>query len=179
MKKHLNKKGLCLAGAALLLAGSVTVGSAMAYFTTYATASGGAQISLGFTETVPREEFPIVDWTKRISVENTGTVDCFVRVKIFAGEKFREHLDQNISGESWTKGQEPDGNGYYYYYYDDVVPAGESTQNQLTAHIDNMESTEDFNVIVVQESTPVLYDADGSPYADWNVVLDSVQNSYN
>ncbi len=178
MKKYLNKKCLCLAGAAFLLAGSVTVGSAMAYFTTYATASGGAQISLGFTETVPREEIPIVDWTKRISVDNTGSVDCFVRVKIFAGEKFREHLDENISGEGWTKGQEPDENGYFYYYYDQVVPAGGTTENQLTAHIDNMESTEDFNVIVVQESTPVLYDADGSPYADWNVVLDSVRNSY-
>lgn len=168
MKKFLSRKNLCLAGAALLLAGSVTVGSAMAYFTTYATASGGASISLGFTQTVPSEE--IVDWTKRISVENTGTADCYVRVKIFAGAKYQAGLQ--ISGEGWTSGE--DG----YYYYNNIVPGGAKTADQLMAHIDNMDSTEDFNVIVVQESTPVLYDESGSPYADWNAVLDSVQESY-
>ncbi len=174
MKKHLNKKSLCLAGAALLLACSVTVGRSLAYFTTYASASGGASISLGFSQTVPSEE--VVDWTKRISVENTGSVDCYVRVKIFAGEKYAAGLQ--ISGEGWELGEGD------YYYYRNVVPAGGSTPSApdspglLQVKIDNMESTEDFNVIVVQESTPVLYDESGSPYGDWNVILDSVQDSY-
>lgn len=167
MEKYLGKKSLCLAGAALLLAGSVTVGSAMAYFTTYATASGGAEVSLGFTQTVPGEE--IVDWTKRIVVQNTGDTDCYVRVRLFAGEKYQEGLD--ISGEGWVQGE--DG----YFYHRDVVPAGGST-SQLSAGIDHMDSEEDFNVIVVQESTPVLYDENGDPYADWNVILDTVRESY-
>lgn len=167
MKEHLGKKSLCLAGAALLLAGSMTVGSAMAYFTTYATASGGAEVSLDFTQTEPGEE--VVDWTKRITVQNTGSVDCFVRVKLFAGKKYLDGLD--ISGEGWERGEGD------YFYYDKVVPAGESA-SLLSAKIDNMESEEDFNVIVVQESTPVLYDENGEPYADWDVVLDTVQESY-
>ena len=40
MKKSFNKKNLCLAAAALTLTAGLSVGSAMAYFTTYATASG-------------------------------------------------------------------------------------------------------------------------------------------
>lgn len=168
MKMFLDRKALCLGGAALLLTCGVTVGRAMAYFTTYAEASGGGTVSLGFTETVPNEK--VVDWTKEISIENQGDYDCFVRVKIFAGAKYQEGLE--ISGEGWSKGEND------YYYYKDVIPAGGTTPDHLLAKIDNMESTEDFNVIVVQESAPVLYDENGSPYVDWNVVLDSVQDQY-
>ena len=38
------------------LTGSLTVGSAVAYFTTYATAQGGVTMNMGFTETKPHEE---------------------------------------------------------------------------------------------------------------------------
>ena len=34
-----------------------------------------------------------------------------------------------------------------------------------------------FNVVVIYESTPVLYREDGTPYADWNAVLDSGSSS--
>ena len=30
-----------------------------------------------------------------------------------------------------------------------------------------------FNVVVVQECTPVLYTEDGTPYADWNKKIDT------
>ena len=55
MKKRFSKN-FCLAAAALTLTAGISVGSAMAYFTTYATASGGAVISLGSTTIVPEEE---------------------------------------------------------------------------------------------------------------------------
>ena len=38
--------------------------------------------------------------------------------------------------------------------------------------------TEDFNVVVIQECTAVLYEEDGIPYADWDAVLDSGRDSY-
>ena len=47
MKSHMHKKTAILASAAFLLAAGVSVGTAAAYFTTYATASGGVQINLG------------------------------------------------------------------------------------------------------------------------------------
>lgn len=34
-----------------------------------------------------------------------------------------------------------------------------------------------FNVIVIYESTPVMYNEDGTPYADWNAVLDTGSTS--
>lgn len=160
-----SKKSLCLAGAALLLAGSVTAGSAMAYFTTNATASGSAQVSLGFTQTEPNETFG--EKSKHITIANTGERDCFVRVKVFAGEAYQSGL--SIEGKGWELGE--DG----YYYYKAVVPAGTSTPDELVVTIDTMGSEQDFNVIVVQESTPVLYDASGAPYADWNVIMDTVR----
>ena len=54
--RKLHKKPLVLAAAAIALTGSLTVGSAMAYFTTYATAGGGVRMNMGFTTTVPDEK---------------------------------------------------------------------------------------------------------------------------
>lgn len=158
------KKNLCLAAAALTLTASLGVGSAMAYFTTYATAAGGASLSLNNTVTVPEET--VSNWTKHVTIENTGTTDCYVRVKAIAGQKYQDGLTYADDNGKWTPGE--DG----YYYYSDIVPVGEKAQ-ELRIMIDNMDSEEDFNVIVVQESTPVLYDENDQPYADWNRVMDS------
>lgn len=171
MKKfldHFDRKSLCLAGVALVLAGSLTVGRAAAYFTTYATAVGGVEVDLGLTRTVPDEE--VYDWRKHVKIDNTGEYPCYVRAKVFAGEKFQAGLV--ISGEGWTPGE--DG----YYYYKDMIPAGGSTGDELLVEIDHMDSKEDFNVVVVQECAPVLYDENGDPYADWDTILDTVTDSY-
>ena len=53
--RKLHKKPLVLAAAAIALTGSLTVGSAMAYFTTYATAGCCVKMNMGFTTTVPDE----------------------------------------------------------------------------------------------------------------------------
>ena len=158
------KKNLCLAAAALTLTASLGVGSAMAYFTTYTTASGGASLSLGNTVTVPEEQ--VSDWTKHVTVRNTGETDCYVRVRVFAGDRYQDSLQYSDENGKWTPGE--DG----YYYYSDIVPVGGSAE-ELRVHIDNMDSEESFNVIVVQEGTPVLYDENDEPYADWDRVLDS------
>ena len=69
----------------------------------------------------------------------------------------------------WTPGS--DG----YYYYSDIVNGGEATGG-LDIKIGNVpESVEDgssFNIVVVYETTPVRYDENGKPYADWNATLD-------
>lgn len=175
MKKCLDKKTFALAAVAMTLILSLGVGSAMAYFTTYATARGGIQINLGFTTTVPEET--VSDWTKHIKIKNTGDRECFVRAKIFAGAQYQEHLTYTDKSGKWSPGK--DG----YYYYSDIVPAGGTTE-ELLVGIKNikelMESTEsekDFNVIVVQECTLVIY-KDGKPTADWNKVVDSSSGSY-
>lgn len=45
---------------------------------------------MGFTETTPTEEFS--NWTKHVTVKNTGDFACFVRVKALAGEKYQDGL---------------------------------------------------------------------------------------
>ena len=164
MKKKFSKKSLCLAAAALALTAGLSVNSAMAYFTTYATAAGGVTISLGSTTTVPEET--VSDWTKHIVIKNTGDFECYVRVKVFAGDKYQDGLKYQ-GCEIWSRGEG------YYYYYSDVVPAGGETE-ELQVKIDSKDSEEEFNVIVAQECTPVLYDDQGNPYADWNAKQEEV-----
>ena len=171
MKKNLNKKSLCLAAAAFTLAAGVSVGGTMAYFTTYITASGGAEIKLGTSTIVPDEE--VVNMEKQIAVKNTGDFDCFVRVKVFAGDKYQPGLKFTPDAEgTWSQGD--DG----YYYCSQIVPKG-GVSNTFTVKIDDMDSEDDFNVIVVQECTAVLYDENGKPYADWNRIADFSENTYN
>lgn len=167
MKKSLNKKTLGLAGAALFLTAGLSVGSAMAYFTTYTQVSGGVSLSLGTTSTIPEET--VEDWTKHVTIENTGDIDCFVRVRAFAGSQYQDSLV--YSGENWSLAA--DG----YYYYSEILSPGE-TSGELLIAIDNMESNHSFNVIVVQESAPVIYDGDGNPIGDWDHILDSGENVY-
>lgn len=172
MKKNFSKKSLCLAAAALALTASLSVGSAMAYFTTYATAEGGVAVSLGTTVTEPQET--VSDWTKHITIQNTGDYDCFVRVKVFAGSKYQSGLVFSDEDGKWSPGEGD------YYYYSDVVPAGGSSgELQVKINFDYEEVKEDFNVIVAQECTRVLYNEEGNPYADWNVIVDSGQETYN
>lgn len=155
MKKYMNKKIFSLAAAALVLTAGVSAGKAMAYFTTYAEASGGAVLELGSTTTVPKEE--VVDWVKHVTIENTGDYECYVRVRAYAGEAYKL---QYILGD-WRDG----GDGYYYY---DKPLQPKETTSELQIAIDKGTSTDEFNVIVVQEHTPVRYNENG-PYAQWTV----------
>jgi hypothetical protein len=110
----------------------------------------------------------VSDWTKHVTIQNTGDMDCYVRAIAFAGSEYQ----LTYSGsDKWTPGS--DG----YYYYEDIVPAKGQTED-LQIRIDIGNSTTDFNVIVVQECTPVLYDADGNACADWNVIADTTKDSF-
>ena len=164
MMKNVKKKNLCLAAAALTLTACLSEGTAMAYFTTYTTAAGDVTISLGSTVTIPEEK--VSDWTKHIVIKNTGDYECYVRVKVFAGEKYQDGLVYQGS-QKWSPGEED------YYYYSDIVPAGGETE-ELQVKIDSKDSEEEFNIIVAQECTPVLYDDEGKPYADWNAKQEEV-----
>lgn len=166
--RKINKKSLCLAAAALTLTAGISAGTAMAYFTTYTEASGGVTLNMGFSETIPKEDFS--NLTKHVSVENTGDYDCYVRVKALAGSKYQDGLQYSDSDGKWTPGE--DG----YYYYSDPIAPGEST-SVLDIRIDSKESDASFNVVVVQESTKVLYNENNEPYADWTQIADTSETT--
>ena len=166
MKRFSISKKVWLTAAAAVLAGGISLQGAMAYFTTYASAGGGAVLELGH-ETEIEENFSA--WTKDIKVTNTGDVDCYVRVKVLAGSQFTEPGSQfalDISGDGWSAGE-----GGYWYYADPIAPDAQT--GSLLAQITIPEEfMEDFNVAVAQECTPVQYDENGSPYADWDLTMD-------
>ena len=158
------KKKIYLAAAALVLVAALGIGSAMAYFTTYVLADGGVEVSMGSTVTIPQEK--VENGQKIIQVKNEGDYECWVRIKVFAGSERK--FEELYEGTKWTPGE--DG----YYYYSDIVPAKGLTEElkviifDLTKQDADPETDEAFNVIVVQECTPVLYDENGNAYADWN-----------
>ena len=167
MKKKRKGAILLPAALALALAAGTRVPDALAYFTSYASAEGRVQVDLTFSETETEDD--VSDWTKHISVINTGTVPCYVRVKVLVSEKYGKYVSYSSQSEgSWALGE--DG----YWYYGPVLNPGE-TASELLALLDRTalgQDTEDgkeqeFNVIVVQEHTAVLYDGEGNPYADW------------
>ncbi len=172
MKKN-TFKTICLAAAALILVTAVTIGSAMAYFTTYVTAKGGYVVELGFTKTEIKEE---VEYGKKvIALTNTGDFDCYVRMKALTGDAYKdslEYLEPENAGK-WTPGA--DG----FYYYSDIVAPSETT-SELVVRFSFPEGKEptDFNVIIIQECTPVLYDENGKPYANWSVIADVSETIY-
>lgn len=173
MKKLLEHKKLAvLSAAALFLTAALSIGNASAYFTTYVSAGGSHPVTLG-ARTELRED--VSEMTKHISIENTSQInDCYVRVKVFYAGPFEvSYTDRSESGNLWTY-SEADG----YWYYGAVLPAGGTTE-VLDAKINLPEGfgQDSFNVVVIQECTPVVYDENGNPTADWNTVYTDYQET--
>ena len=149
-----------LAAGTILTAG---IGQAMAYFTTYVEAEGSLTIKLG-DETTIIENFE--NWEKELIVGNEeGSEPVFIRAKAFYAP---DTLELTYRGEGWSKGSDD------YYYYNTWLESGEGTKS-LYIKIENIPQDvakgDVFNVIVIYESTPVLYKEDGTPYADWTSEL--------
>lgn len=169
------KKTFFMSAAALGMLAALTVESTMAYFTTYVSAGGSQVVNL---EARTELDEDVSEMTKHIVLRNTSDRgDCFVRVRVFYGAEISVIMTDVEGNGDWYDGE--DG----YWYYRPILPVGGRT-SQLDAFIDTtglvkpgtdasagIEYVKDkFNVIVVQECTPVLYDADGNPYADWDTV---------
>lgn len=174
MKKN-TLRTICLTAAAFVLTAGITVGSAMAYFTTYATAEGGVKLHLGVVKTEIEED--VVNGKKELVLKNTGDFDCYVRLKALTGDAYKDDITYSEPDEAgkWTPGVASEG----YYYYADILEPGESTAQLNVGFVfPEEEEPADFNVIIIQECTPVLYDNDGNPYADWTVKADISQSIY-
>lgn len=155
----MKKTNLMLAASAVCLVLSATVNTASSYFTTYAEAKGGYTIELG-DRTEISEKFS--GWVKYVTITSAqDSKPVYVRAKAFAGSMYT----LEYSGSGWTAGN--DG----YYYYSDILNASESTGEllvQISGVPVNPDNEKSFNVVVVYESTPVVYREDGTSYADWN-----------
>ena len=167
----MKKKNVLLFVLAIVLILATSVGGALAYFTTFAEAKGGYTIHLSSVSTSIDGTFS--DWTNSVIIDNDlDGQPVFVRARAFIGSQY----ELLYSGEDWTYGD----NGFYYF--DKILDAGETT-TKLLIKIENVPSQErlgeleqllksvHFNAIVIYEATPVLYDENGNPYADWSLVI--------
>lgn len=157
----LTKRKLCLfltAFLALSLLCAAVSSPAQAYFTSYTPAFGGRTV-YDRTEIDINEK--VENMVKTVSVENTGEVDCWVRVLLV----YPEGCSVNVSGTDWQ--QKADG----FWYYKNPVPVGASTPsdsgNALKVGISvsgsaRQELQKEFNVVVISECVPVTYAVDGS-----------------
>ena len=81
-----------------------------------------------------------------------------------------DSLQYSDSDGKWTPGEEG------YYYYSEPVAPGESS-SVLDIKIDSKDTKDSFNVVVVQESTKVLYNEKNEPYADWTQIADTSETA--
>ncbi len=164
----------------ILAASALTVGMVLAsnagnawgYFTTNTNASGGYSLSLAEEVTTVDEEFNFEDWIKNVTVTNTAGSDMYVRARVFSGAQYADLL--SYEGEGWGTVQE-DG----YFHYNAIVKAGESTLplRVMVKGVAEGANVDSFNIAVVYETTPVQYDNNGDPYADWTLVLEGKDDS--
>lgn len=174
-KQSYRRRTALLALLALVLLFGTSLKDSLAYFTTYTTTRGSARLALGSRTEL---EEKIDRRTKQIQIENTGETDCFVRARIYAGSLL-SLAESEIVPEGGSRHWRKDADGWWYYEailkpreLTNVLSVDiEVTRNMMDLEVDN------FNVVVVQESTPVLYREDGTPYADWNLSITSEEEA--
>ena len=147
MRSLMNNKKcmiICMA-AVLLIASIVPVRFALAYFTDFQEAAGSGTVDLSWS-TEPHEVIEHQQ-DKAITIENTGETDVIVRVRVFAGDfaEVTDHTDWTESGDWW-------------YYNKILAPGEESSVLRVVVNSDEVPA-EDFNIIVVHESSRVAYES--------------------
>ena len=177
MKNKYKKTAVALITGAVL---AVSIPSAFAYFTDYKQAEG--KYPIVFVPEPESEEF-YDNKQKKLVITNSdeATEACWVRAKYYATSKYvlpegTIAPEQKIDSNYWTYNAE-DG----WYYYKDFLNPGESTKfdtfnigvNTTAPNPEDIENAlDEFNIIMVYESTPVLYKGtpgDEQPYADWSI----------
>lgn len=155
----MKRKNIILAVLASIMTVGLTIGSAMAYFTTYVTAKGG--VPLGERTDVRIEEPRVFEWQKEIIIQaEEGNIPAYVRVKAFAPEG----LTLTYNGEGWHDG----GDGFYYY--EKALDPGEAAKPiyvKINDIPEEVKEDDSFNVIVIYESTTAV---DGAGQVDWSKV---------
>lgn len=163
----MKRKAIIAVALGAVLALGLSVGPAMAYFTDSTMASGGLVVNVK-PDTDITEEFDSNG--KHITITNSENATCavFVRARAFAS------LDVTYSGSGWHQGVAANGEDPEWWYYDTELAPNSSTST-LDAKITfpaDAEVGDNYNVVVVYESTPAMYNEDGSPYYDWSFILD-------
>lgn len=150
-----------MTAAALGMTAALTLEGASAYFTTYVSAGGSQVVRLGSSTEIHED---VSQMTKHISIENASAEnDCFVRVKVFYGGDLE--VVYSDTENNWYEGEKG------YWYYRPILPAAQTTTGlDVKINVPEGYDRDSFNVVVIQECTPVVFDETGNPTADWSTV---------
>lgn len=158
------RMGLAMFAILLFFAAAMPV---FAYFTGYADTAGGGVVDVSCEPEIQEEVEP-GEFLKHVSIKCGDTSgEMFVRVRAVAP---RSATVSYGPADGWRC---QDG----WYYWDDVVGPGEATGildvQAAPSNPDNLVGGADGNVPwdvhVVCEAVPAIYDDDGNPYPDWSL----------
>ena len=147
----MKKRYMILAAASLGMILTVSVPSALAYFTTYVSAVGEKEVVIRDMTVIKEPE--VEGTTKSIVISaDEDSEPVFVRVQSFVPEDF----SVTYEGQGWSKKDPDDG----WIYYADPIDHGEQAgelRATMTGLPSDLEVGDTFNFVVVYEYTPVLY----------------------
>ena len=162
----MKKKHLVLSALAIVLVLCSSIGTAVAYFTTYAGGNGGYVIHLGHKSVI----HDVYADVKEISIQNVadsaddvGKYPIFVRAQVYHGT---DSIVTPEESENWT----PDGEYFYYLFplYADLEVNLMSTTSILKFQVDpnpeaDLKPGDLVDVVVTYQSVPAVFDPDGNP----------------
>ena len=183
MEKTIN--GLTAAGA-VILAAALGFGGTSAYFTYLREVRN--RFTVGYNEITVTEEFDPPDeiipgkdtsFFKKVQIQNTGTVPCYVRVRLEHSDSDMKQFCTNILGENrapaneWESCIEAFSGGKWicgedgWYYYREPVPVGGRTGlllEQVEIHVPEEQEDEakEFEILVYGESVQTMVHQTGT-----------------
>ena len=138
---------------AVLCIAAAGVGVSYAYFTSYTRAEGSRTVHAGTKRIVPHEEV-VENLKKEITLLNQGDHECYGRVRILCPSGYTISVEQ---GSAWGQLQQL-ADGEYLVEYNPIIAAGGSSSLLKIVIDPPVGVRDDFNVIIIEECVPVLYE---------------------
>ncbi len=169
----MRKRHIVLAILAVAFVLTSSIGTAVAYFTTFVTAKGGYVIHLANQSEIEEDYDKGV---KTLSIKNTGEsgkYPIFVRARAFAGEDYILTPRADSEGK-WNLAPSAPLDTDYWYYTEAI--SGQASTTTMSIEIKYADSNKEWkdgnerNIIVVYESTPAIFTSTGEPDLEnaWN-----------
>ena len=154
----MKKSGYLPALLAVMMVLCVTVGTALAYFTTWTSTTAKKDMELKPDTTIVETQAD--ENQKKMTVTNNGNAPCFIRLMVYANDQV---TNLAIEGDAVTSGS--------YWYYTPMLETGDSVELTITFDLpDTAAEGDTLNIAVVYESVAALYDENtDSYYADWSL----------
>lgn len=162
MKRLFCSKKTWLTLAIMVMVLMISVGSTISYFTTYVIAEGSKPVSLELDTDIQEE---VVNWRKQIKLSNNSNVDVYVRLVASAPTPIT--WEYELLNDDWYIDEEG-----YCVCKTPVKPGETTSQCNVWIHVPQG-FTDDFNVMIYEQTTKVKYDSEGNPKApNWNNIYD-------